>query len=730
MRRYRLPRLNRRTQQRLVRSPQAGKNRLSLFSLRQIALVLSTMMLALTLTGLPAQSQGLHAVGKAPVVVDGRVVFEVRDTDTITAAERARWINRELEQEVRSPQLAEIVVAQKDGLVYLTNLAAEAELPTRPSDDILITVTEADVLSPRRKPYEQGMVWANLLEAALRQGQLERQPSYLRRALAYSAIVLLGAIALHLLLQFAGRAIARYLDQQLRHTAHPSNTWQRSLRLFWQLGVLGIQAGLWLTVGFYITDTIPQARSWRYRLYDLLNARIFDLGSGNYSALQLLLFLALAIALWFIVTLVIRLFRFYVLSRAGVEQRVQDILGVLLQYALTFLGVIILLQIWGLDVSSLTILASVLGVGLGFGVQNITNNFISGFIITLERPVQMGDFINVGELVGTVERIGARSTEIRTLDQVAIIVPNSRFLETEVINWSHGGPVSRLHLPVGVAYGSDIERVKQALLEAVKRHPEVLLQPRPEVWFQGFGDSAINFEVLVWTGEPRKQFRVKSDLYYEIEASLRRYDISIPFPQRDVHLRSPNLDALIDTLKQSAANGTNGHHPAPARCPAAAPNRRANLDLPALVNLMQAEGGVRVGDRRYRFNIYPACFTGGEAVEWLVQHRGHTREEAVGVGQQLLEQGLIYPVTETAGFQDGYYFYRFDRDQQRLSQWEAQDAASSGQGSGAIANQGPSSGAIANRDIASQGIADQNIHHQSAIDRDIANQSITKHSPS
>ncbi|MEB3356198.1 MAG: mechanosensitive ion channel domain-containing protein [Synechococcales bacterium] len=710
MRRHRLPRLKRWTRQlNLARSPVIGKKRSPRLGHHWSWLgpiLTALLVLLLTMAGLPAQSQGLHGAGGAPVVVDGRVVFEVKDTGTITAEERARWINQELEQEVRSPQPVDIVVAQKDGLVYLVNLSSQVNLRNRPGDGVLITVTEADITPPRQKTYEQAVVWAKLLETALRRGQLERQPSYLRRALAYSGIVFLGAIAVHLMLQFAGRAIARYLDQWLRHSAHSLNPWERSLRLFWQLGVLGIQAGLWLTVGFYITDTIPQARSWRYKIYNLLNARIFDLGSGNYSALELLLFLALAIALWFLVSVVVRLFRLYVLSRAGVERRVQDILSVLLQYALAFLGVIILLQIWGIDVSSLAILASVLGVGLGFGVQNITNNFISGFIITLERPVQVGDFINVGELVGTVERIGARSTEIRTLDQVAIIVPNSRFLENEVINWSHGDPVSRLHLPVGVAYGSNIEQVKRALLEAVKRHPEVLLQPRPEVWFQGFGDSALNFEVLVWTGEPRKQFRVKSDLYYEIEASLRRYDINVPFPQRDVHLRSPNLDELLITLKQSLANGTNGHlPPSPSVPPPLPANWLANLNLAALVDAMQGDGGVQVGDRRYRFNIYPICFTGGEAVEWLVQHRGYTREEAIGAGQVLLDQGFIHAVTEASGFQDGYYFYRFDRDEQQLAQREGWQKDSVHQG---ITDQD-----LANQDLANQGIANQGITGQS-----------------
>ena len=121
---------------------------------------------------------------------------------------------------------------------------------------------------------------------------------------------------------------------------------------------------------------------------------------------------------------------------------------------LTFLGLIVILQLLGIDISSILIFGGALGVGIGFGLQNIFNNFISGIILLVERPVEVGNFVKVGELLGSVERIGARSTEIRTLDQVTIIVPNSHFVEKEVINWDYGTPVTRLHLPVGVAYGN------------------------------------------------------------------------------------------------------------------------------------------------------------------------------------------------------------------------------------------------------------------------------------
>ena len=481
----------------------------------------------------------------APIVVDGRMLFDIKSTGDLNARERARQINQVLAQQIQDSEDVAVEVVQDDKLVYLRS---------KGDGMVLVTVTQSDVAPIGRRPMDQGREWAQALQQALRQAQLERQPNYLRQAAIYSLALVGVAIALQLGLQMLGRAMAHRLTNLFESQGQRFIEWEKPATLFWRLGLLGITIGLWLTVAFYITDVFPLLRRWRFAIGNLLDAKIINLGSGTYSAVELLLLLGLIAGVWFVSSVITKLVRLHVLNRAQLEKRMQDILSILVQYALIFLGVVLLLQIWGIDLSSIAILASVLGVGIGFGVQNITNNFISGFIIMLESPIQSGDFVKVGDLVGTVENIGARSTEIRTLDQVTIIIPNSRFLESEVINWSHGNPVSRLHVPVTVAYGSDIDQVKTALLEAIRRHPEVLLRPPPEVWFQGFGDSALEFEIMVWTGEPRKQFRVKSDLNYEIEASLRHYGIEIPFPQRDLHLRSPQLDELIVMLKRGMAD--------------------------------------------------------------------------------------------------------------------------------------------------------------------------------
>ena len=216
-------------------------------------------------------------------------------------------------------------------------------------------------------------------------------------------------------------------------------------------------------------------------------------------------------------------------------------IAIVIKYIFISIGTIVLFQAWGFDLSSLTILASAVGVVIALGFQDIAKNFGSGLVLLFERPIEVGDFIEVNNYMGTVEDIGPRSTRIKTLDQISIIVPNSRLLESEVINWSHHNPVSRLHIPVGVSYNSEVQLVKTALLEAAQKCSEVLTFPTPQVLFLGFGDSAINFELLVWIKQPQKQPIIKSELYFAISACFENYQIEIPYPQQDLHLRSSKL---------------------------------------------------------------------------------------------------------------------------------------------------------------------------------------------
>jgi small-conductance mechanosensitive channel len=228
------------------------------------------------------------------------------------------------------------------------------------------------------------------------------------------------------------------------------------------------------------------------------------------------------------------------LERTKLETSLQFAIGRITRYILLAIGFVLALQIgMGMDLSSLAILAGAAGLGIGFGLQNIIQNFVSGIIILAERPIAIGDRIEVANVTGQVVRISLRSTTVVTNDNIAVIVPNSDFISRSVINWSHHDPNIRIRIPVGVAYGSDVEKVRRVLIEAGAEHPKSLPHPPPTVYFLGFGDSSLNFELAVWTAEmtfaPRK---FKSDLYFSVHRKLRENQIEIPFPQRDLHLRS------------------------------------------------------------------------------------------------------------------------------------------------------------------------------------------------
>jgi len=202
------------------------------------------------------------------------------------------------------------------------------------------------------------------------------------------------------------------------------------------------------------------------------------------------------------------------------------------------LGIIIAVQSIGLNLTSLAVVFGLLSVGIGFGLQNVASNFISGLIILFERPIEIGDRITVGDVWGDVVNINLRATLILTIDNIAIIVPNSEFISSRVTNWSYRDSKVRVHIPVGVAYGSDVQLVTNSLLEVARNNAEVMKDPAPEVWFTQFGDSSLKFELLVWTLDPKRRPEVISDLNKSIDAIFRKNKIEIPFPQRDIHIRT------------------------------------------------------------------------------------------------------------------------------------------------------------------------------------------------
>jgi hypothetical protein len=225
---------------------------------------------------------------------------------------------------------------------------------------------------------------------------------------------------------------------------------------------------------------------------------------------------------------------------------------------------------------------------------------------------------------------------------------------------------------VGVAYGSDLRAVRAALLDAAKGHPLALRDPRPQVDFLRFGSDAIELELEVWTAQPQRQEQLVSDLGFRVEAAFRRLGIEIPFPQRDLHLRSPELARLAealgrrlgagqgaDAVARAPGSGAQGEAAPADALPDKDPREWSEAELARLAGRMREPDGVPVGDRRHLLTVYPRCFVGSEAVDWLLREVELTRAEAVGLGQRLVERGLVRHVLDEHDFRDGNFFYRF-----------------------------------------------------------------------
>ncbi|WP_439185474.1 mechanosensitive ion channel domain-containing protein [Carboxylicivirga taeanensis] len=227
-----------------------------------------------------------------------------------------------------------------------------------------------------------------------------------------------------------------------------------------------------------------------------------------------------------------------VLSRTKLGQGLPHTIALLAKYAMITLGITIAVSIAGIPMTSLTVLIGAFGVGIGFGLQNIFNNLVSGLILLFERPIKIEDVIEVGQLLGRVKSIGIRSSIIRTFDGAEVIVPNGQLISNEVINWTHSDPQRRHEVLVGVAYGSDVVKVKRILEEQLHLHKDILKDPEPSVLFVSMGESSLDFRLLFWISKVKEGVAIKSDVTQMIYAALTREGIQIPFPQRDIHIIS------------------------------------------------------------------------------------------------------------------------------------------------------------------------------------------------
>jgi small-conductance mechanosensitive channel len=276
----------------------------------------------------------------------------------------------------------------------------------------------------------------------------------------------------------------------------------------------------------------------------------FNLGSQRISLGLVIIAAGILYVSFFASWIIQKLLTDQVLARRRVEAGVQVAIAKLVHYVLIFIGFVVALLALGFEFTKLTIILSALGVGIGFGLQGIVNNFVSGLILLFERPVRVGDYIEFSSNTALssnwaeIKKIGLRATTVQTFDQADVIIPNADLVANQVINWTLSNRLVRLIIPVGVAYGSDISLVMETLMASAKQNSDVAEEPAPQVLFLNFGESSLEFELRVWVLDADNRLVVSSAIHQEIDRRFREAKIEIAFPQRDLHLRS--LDESIN----------------------------------------------------------------------------------------------------------------------------------------------------------------------------------------
>jgi len=274
---------------------------------------------------------------------------------------------------------------------------------------------------------------------------------------------------------------------------------------------------------------------------------------GNIE-LSLLVIFQVGIIIWTLNFLSHFLNKFLINSvypRTQLDESAKYTVSTFIKYLLIIIGGMTGLKVIGFELGTLTVLAGTIGIGIGLGIQEIAKNFISGIILLIERPIKVGDLIEVDNLPGRVHAIKARGTVINTFDNIDVLVPNSDFVNKKVINWTHNDKIVRLCVPVGVAYGSDVDLVRTGLLEVAEKHSKVLHKPVPYVYFSEFGDNALNFKLYGWVEDAENRLIIASDLHFMIDKLFRKRNLVIAFPQRDIHLKNSSIVVEIKKPEES-----------------------------------------------------------------------------------------------------------------------------------------------------------------------------------
>ncbi len=266
---------------------------------------------------------------------------------------------------------------------------------------------------------------------------------------------------------------------------------------------------------------ITQAQQLFQVLLNGINSSLFTFAGEKFSLRSITELLVQVFLVLLLANTLKQLLKKRLLPRFKLEIGTQESLSAIVSYGISIIGFLIILETAGINLSSLAVFAGALGIGFGIGLQNLASNFISGLTLLFEQPIKVGDYVEVDQLAGTVEKISIRATTIRTVNGVFVIVPNSRFLDNHVVNWSYQEPNCRIVIPVQVAEESDSLTVMEALLAAAREESRILACPSPEVYFKGIQEDALKFELLVWIQQPMEMDAIKSALQFLIEAEFR-----------------------------------------------------------------------------------------------------------------------------------------------------------------------------------------------------------------
>jgi small-conductance mechanosensitive channel len=299
-----------------------------------------------------------------------------------------------------------------------------------------------------------------------------------------------------------------------------------------------VAALLWIN---YILQILRVSDIFYHFVDSTLTTKI-SIGSASFSMGGVLLFFFIIWLSVIISDMIRAVLEDDILNRVSLKKGVPRMISVIVRFSLISAGIFLAVSAIGMPLNQLTIIIGAFSVGIGFGLQNIVNNFVSGIVLLFERPVQINDTVEFNNMIGRVKSMGIRSSNIRTFDGAEVIVPNANLISNEVINWTLSDKKRRIEIFSGVAYGSDVYLVKEILLGILNNHPDILKEPEPLVLFNDLGESSLDFRLLFWIDNFDKWIIIKSEVVFKIHDALKEAKIKIPFPQRDLHIKSKNTD--------------------------------------------------------------------------------------------------------------------------------------------------------------------------------------------